>query len=51
MSGHAQPEIVEEGDADSDDDACPQDWRVINHLMPSPGKVEEGRAGRDRRYR
>ena len=45
MPGNTETKEVEKGDAQRDDDARPQHSRVINHLVPTTGEVEEGRAG------
>ena len=45
MPGNTKTEEVEKGDAQRDDDARPQYGRIVNHLVPTTGKVEEGRTG------
>ena len=48
MSCDTETEEVEKGDAQRDDDTRPQHSRIVNHLMPTTGEVEEGRAGSPR---
>lgn len=43
VSSDTKTEEVEECNTQGDDDARPQNSRIINHLVPTTGKVKEGR--------
>ena len=45
MSSNTETEKVEKGNAQCDDDARPQHGRIVDHLVPTTGEVEEGRTG------
>ena len=45
MSSNAETEKVEKSNAQGDDDTRPQDRGILNHLVPTTGKVKESRTG------
>jgi len=45
VPGDAETEEVEKGNTQCDDDARPQHGGIVNHLVPTTGKIEEGRTG------
>jgi hypothetical protein len=43
MSSDTETKEVEKRNAQGDDDARPQNGRIVNHLVPATGEVKEGR--------
>ena len=44
VSSNTETKEVEKRNAQGDDDARPQNWRIVNHLVPTTGEVKEGGA-------
>ena len=47
MPRHAQAEIIEQWDAESDSDTGVEDCGCVDHLVPATREVEEGWTGFD----